>query len=73
MKKLGWAGQQITSAFFLLPSAFFPDADHTISAHIEGCSFPKWIGTDQQRSFSVAGDKLKWTNSPPSVARELPS
>jgi hypothetical protein len=23
MKKLGWAGQQITSAFFLLPSAFY--------------------------------------------------
>ena len=42
------------------------DADHTISAHIEGSSFPKWIGTDQKRFFMVAGDKLKWTNSPPS-------
>ena len=42
------------------------DADHTISAHIEGSSFPKWIGTDQKRFFIVAGDKLKWTNSSPS-------
>jgi hypothetical protein len=41
-------------------------ADHTISAHIEGSSFPKWIGTDQKGFFMVAGDKLKWTNSTPS-------
>jgi hypothetical protein len=39
------------------------DADHTISAHIEGSSFPKWIGTAQKRQFTVTGDKLKWTNS----------
>jgi hypothetical protein len=42
------------------------DADHTISAHIEGSSFPKWIGTAQTRQFTVTGDKLKWTNSSPS-------
>jgi Lipocalin-like domain len=40
------------------------DAEHTINAHIERSSFPKWIGTDQKRFFIVAGDKLKWTNSP---------
>ena len=42
------------------------DADHGISAHIEGSSFSKWIGTDQKRFFIMTGDKLKWTNSPPS-------
>ena len=42
------------------------DADHTISAHIEGSSFPKWIGTDQKFFFIVTADKLKWTNSAPS-------
>ena len=42
------------------------DADHTISAHIEGSSFPKWIGTAQTRQFTVTGEKLKWTNSSPS-------
>jgi hypothetical protein len=42
------------------------DADHTINAHIEGSTFPKWTGTDQKRVFTVAGDKLTWTNSSPS-------
>jgi hypothetical protein len=39
------------------------DADHTISVHIAGSTFPKWIGTDQKRLFTVDSDKLKWTNS----------
>jgi Lipocalin-like domain len=43
------------------------DADHTISVHIEGSTFPKWTGTDQQRRFTLAGDKLKWTNASPSA------
>ena len=42
------------------------DADHTISVHIEGSTFPKWTGTDQQRRFTLAGDELKWTNAPAS-------
>jgi lipocalin-like protein len=44
------------------------DADHTISVHIEGSTFPKWTGTDQQRRFTLAGDQLKWTNASPSAA-----
>jgi hypothetical protein len=39
------------------------NADHTISVHIEGSTFPKWNGTDQQRRFTLAGDELKWTNA----------
>ena len=39
------------------------DADHTINVHIEGSTFPKWVGTDQKRLFTLVGDKLKWTNS----------
>jgi Lipocalin-like domain len=39
------------------------DGDHTIKVHIEGSTFPKWTGTDQQRLFTLTGDKLKWTNS----------
>lgn len=38
------------------------DADHTIKAHIEGSTVPKWTGTDQKRQFTVTGDRLKWTN-----------
>jgi len=29
--------------------------------HLEGCSFPNWTGTDQKRSFSLAGDELTWS------------
>jgi hypothetical protein len=39
------------------------DADQTISVHIEGSTFPKWTGTDQQRRITLAGDELKWTNA----------
>jgi hypothetical protein len=42
------------------------NADHTISVHIEGSTFPKWTGMDQQRRFTLAGDELKWTNAPAS-------
>jgi hypothetical protein len=38
-------------------------ANHTISAHIEGSTFPKWTGTDQKRQFTVSDDKLTWTNT----------
>ena len=39
------------------------DANHTIKAHIEGSTVPKWTGTNQQRRFTITGDKLTWTNS----------
>jgi lipocalin-like protein len=43
-------------------------ADHTISAHIEGSTFSKWTGTDQKRQFTVSDDKLTWTNTSQSSA-----
>jgi hypothetical protein len=39
------------------------DADHTINVHIEGSTFPKWIGSDQKREFTLTGDKLTLTSS----------
>ncbi len=37
------------------------------SVHIEGSSFPNWIGTDQKRTIvSVTGDELRWTQLAPS-------
>jgi hypothetical protein len=36
--------------------------------HIEGSSFPNWIGVDQKRTnISVAGDELRWTQPAPSI------
>jgi Lipocalin-like domain len=43
--------------------------DHSINVHIEGSTFPKWIGTDQKRWFAVDGDNLKLANSSPSGGR----
>jgi hypothetical protein len=45
------------------------DPDHTINVHIEGSTFPKWIGTEQKRWFAVDGDQLKLANSSPSGGR----
>ena len=39
------------------------EADQTINIHIEGSTFPKWIGSDQKRQFTLTGDKLTLTNS----------
>ena len=37
------------------------EADRTIDIHIEASSFPNWSGTDQQRDFSIVGDRLTLT------------
>jgi hypothetical protein len=37
------------------------EAAKTLSFHLEGCSFPNWTGTDQTRSFTLAGDELAWS------------
>src|SRR5215475_6884386 len=35
--------------------------------HVEGSTFPNWIGTDQKRvNLTVIGDELKYTNTAPS-------
>ena len=38
-----------------------------LTLHVEGSTFPNWIGTDQKRvNLSVIGDELKYTNTAPS-------
>ena len=37
--------------------------DRTFIVHVEGSTFPNWVGTDRKRIFSVSGDELKYTNS----------
>jgi hypothetical protein len=39
------------------------DPDRMFSLHIEGATFPNWIGTDQKRIFTITGDQLRYTNS----------
>jgi hypothetical protein len=37
--------------------------DRLFIIHVEGGTFPNWVGTDQKRIFSITGDELKYTNS----------
>jgi len=37
------------------------ETDKTVATHVEGGTFPNWIGTDQKRPFTIFGDELKWT------------
>lgn len=37
------------------------ETDHTITFRIDYASFPNWEGTSQKRSFTLAGDALKYT------------
>ncbi len=36
------------------------EAGRSFTLHIEGSSFPNWVGTEQKRPVTVAGDDLKW-------------
>lgn len=37
------------------------DPKHVVTLHIEQSSFPNWNGTDQQRTFVLTGDELRYT------------
>jgi hypothetical protein len=38
-----------------------------LTLHVDGSTFPNWIGTDQKRvNVSITGDELKYTNMAPS-------
>lgn len=39
--------------------------------HVEASTFPNWIGTDQKRYFTLAGNEMKWTNRTPAIAGEF--
>jgi Lipocalin-like domain len=37
------------------------EAGKSFTIHTEGSSFQNWVGTEQKRPFTIAGDDLKWT------------
>ena len=39
------------------------EEDRVFIVHVEGSTFPNWVGTDQKRIFAITGDELKYTNS----------
>jgi Lipocalin-like domain len=38
------------------------EADRSLTFHIDGSTYPNFDGADQKRSFTLAGDELKYTN-----------
>ncbi len=34
------------------------EKNKTVTHHIEGCTFPNWVGVDQKRFFELSGDQL---------------
>lgn len=39
------------------------EEERVFIVHVEGATFPNWVGTDQKRLFTITGDELKYTNS----------
>lgn len=37
-------------------------ADKIFTIKVEHSTFPNWIGTEQKRTITVAGDEMKWSN-----------
>jgi len=48
-------------------SSSINEAERTITFRIEHASFPNWEGTEQKRSFTLAGDHLKYTVRAPTT------
>lgn len=38
------------------------EATKTVNLHLDGSTFPNWVGNDQKRIAEVSGDQLRWKN-----------
>lgn len=45
------------------------EAGKVVTTHVEGSTFPNWVGSDQKRTVEVAGDEMKFTNKAPSMGQ----
>jgi len=46
------------------------EPDGVLTFHVEASTFPNWIGSDQKRFFTLAGNEMTWTNRTPAIAAE---
>jgi hypothetical protein len=37
---------------------------HTLTLHVEGSTFPNWVGTEQKRFFEFSGNRMSLTTQP---------
>jgi hypothetical protein len=49
------------------------DATNTVNLHLDGSTFPNWVGNDQKRIVQVSGDELRWKNSTTSLGTGVAS
>jgi len=40
------------------------EEEGTVTHHVEGCSFPNWVGTAQRRFFEFSGNRLMLSSAP---------
>jgi len=45
------------------------DADKMLVMHLEGSTYPNWVGTDQKRTLELSGDEMKFINQNPSMGQ----
>lgn len=38
--------------------------------HVEGCTYPNWVGVDREQFYAIAGDRLTLTSPPMTLAGE---
>jgi hypothetical protein len=57
-----WAVKTIAMAEYTVN-----EADHSISEHIIGSSFPIWDNTNQKRFITITGDEMKYINPTPAT------
>ena len=45
------------------------DADKMLVMHLDGSTYPNWVGTDQKRTLELSGDEMKFINQNPSMGQ----
>jgi hypothetical protein len=45
------------------------NADKTLVMHLEGSTYPNWVGSDQKRTLELSGDEMKFINQNPSMGQ----
>ncbi len=60
--------EEIKAAFEGMIAYFGPyevsEGEGFLTHHVEGCSFPNWIGSDQKRFFEFSGNRLTISHPP---------
>ena len=57
----------VEGSFVVFGTYTVNEPDHTLITHVEGSTFPNFDGADQKRSFTLAGDELRYANPVASI------